>query len=150
MSVKIKTRIAPSPTGQLHIGTARTALFNYLFAQKTGGEFIVRIEDTDQARSTKEFETNILTGLAILGLQYGGEIIRQSERTALYKQKLEELINSGQAYLSLEKEGESKEVIRLKNPGTQVTFTDLVHGEITFDTTELKDFVIVLTVYQAK
>ncbi|MDO8183781.1 MAG: glutamate--tRNA ligase [bacterium] len=139
---KVKTRIAPSPTGYLHIGTARTALFNYLFARKNGGEFIVRIEDTDKARSTKEFEENILTGLAALGLQHDGEITYQSKRTEIYKTKLEALITSGKAYISEETEGESKEVIRLKNPGSKITFTDLIHGEITFDTAELKDFVI--------
>lgn len=142
MSQKIITRIAPSPTGNLHIGTARTALFNYLFAKKNGGEFLIRVEDTDKARSTKEFEANILDGLAALGLKHDSEITYQSQRTNLYKQKLEELISSGKAYISQESEGESKEVIRLKNPGAKVTFTDLIHGEITFDTTELKDFVI--------
>ena len=142
MSQKIITRIAPSPTGNLHIGTARTALFNYLFAKKNGGEFLIRVEDTDKARSTKGFEANILDGLAALGLKHDGEITYQSQRTNLYKQKLEELISSGKAYISQESEGESKEVIRLKNPGAKVTFTDLIHGEITFDTTELKDFVI--------
>lgn len=140
--MSVKTRIAPSPTGNLHIGTARTALFNYLFAKQNGGEFIIRIEDTDKARSTKEFEANILTGLKALGLNYDGEITYQSQRTSLYKTKLEELINSGKAYVSQETEGESKEVIRLKNPGAQVTFTDLIKGEITFDTTELGHFVI--------
>lgn len=103
---------------------------------------MIRIEDTDKARSTKEFEENILTGLATLGLQHDAEITRQSERTEIYKQKLEELIKSGKAYVSQETEGESKEVIRLKNAGAQVTFKDLIHDEITFDTTELGDFVI--------
>ena len=138
----IKVRIAPSPTGNLHLGTARTALFNYLYAHKMGGQFFIRIEDTDKARSTKEFEQNILSGLEALGLKYNAEITHQSERTEIYKQKLEELINSGKAYISQETEGESKEVIRLKNPGTKITFTDLIKGEITFDTTELADFVI--------
>ena len=135
-------RIAPSPTGNLHIGTARTALFNYLYAHKMGGQFLVRIEDTDKARSTKEFEQNILDGLKALGLNHDDEITHQSKRTDLYKQKLEQLLKEGKAYISQETEGESKEVIRLKNPGTQITFKDLIKGEITFDTTELKDFVI--------
>ncbi len=142
MSSKPIVRIAPSPTGNLHLGTARTALFNYLFAHKMGGQFLIRIEDTDKARSTKEFEDNILTGLAALGLHHDGEITYQSKRTQIYKQKLEELIKSGKAYISQETEGESKEVVRLKNPGGKITFTDLVHSEITFDTTELSDFVI--------
>lgn len=142
MSTKVKTRIAPSPTGNLHIGTARTALFNYLFARKNGGQFLIRVEDTDKARSTKEFEENILTGLTALGLKHDGKITYQSKRTEIYKTKIEELINSGKAYISQETEGESKEVIRLKNPGAKVTFKDLIHGEISFDTTELKDFII--------
>ncbi len=146
MSAKVKTRIAPSPTGNFHLGTARTALFNYLFAHKNGGEFICRIEDTDKARSTKEFEANILSSLTTLGLTLDGPITHQSERTEIYKQKLEELIKSGKAYLSQETEGESKEVIRLKNPGSKITFTDLIHDEVTFDTTELGDIVIAKSV----
>lgn len=138
----IKTRLAPSPTGYFHLGTARTALFNYLFAKKNSGQFIVRIEDTDKSRSTKEFEADILNGLEILGLKSDEPITRQSERTAIYKKKIEKLIASGQAYISPEPEGASKEVVRLKNPGAKVTFTDLIHDEITFDTTELGDFVI--------
>ncbi|MBP9856257.1 MAG: glutamate--tRNA ligase [Candidatus Pacebacteria bacterium] len=149
MSHQIITRIAPSPTGNLHIGTARTALFNYLFAKQNGGEFLIRIEDTDKARSTKKFEENILTGLAALGLQHDAEITYQSKRTDIYKAKLEELINSGKAYVSQETEGESKEVIRLKNPGAKVTFNDLILGEITFDTTELGDFVIAKNLEEA-
>ena len=66
---KVITRIAPSPTGHLHIGTARTALFNYLFARKHGGTFIIRSEDTDRVRSTKEFENGILEGLEWLGFE---------------------------------------------------------------------------------
>lgn len=145
----IRTRIAPSPTGNLHIGTARTALFNYLFAKQNGGEFLIRIEDTDKARSTKEFEKNILDGLAQLGLQHDGEITYQSKRTEIYKNKLEQLIKSEKAYISQETEGESKEVIRLKNPGAKVTFNDLILGEITFDTTELGDFVIAKNLEEA-
>ncbi len=105
----IRTRIAPSPTGLLHIGTARTALFNYLYAKSQGGQFILRIEDTDQARSTQEFEQNIVTGLEWLGLHPDEGITtsgskgdfgpyRQSERTELYRPYLEQLIVSGAAY----------------------------------------------------
>jgi glutamyl-tRNA synthetase len=139
-------RIAPSPTGNLHIGTARTALFNFLFARHTGGSFLLRIEDTDKARSTEAFEKNIIEGLSWLGLTTDGEVVRQSRRGALYKEKLQELIKKGAAYVSKEPAKESPsemvEVVRLKNPGTKITFTDLIHGDITFDTTELKDFVI--------
>jgi len=141
MKSKPRVRIAPSPTGLFHIGTARTALFNYLFAKHYEGEFIVRVEDTDKARSTKEFEQNILDGLDWLGFK-ADEFYRQSERGEIYKQKLQELISADKAYLSTEETGESKEVIRFRNPGKEIIFTDEVHGEIKFDTTELGDFVI--------
>ncbi|BBE30360.1 glutamate--tRNA ligase 1 [Tepiditoga spiralis] len=102
----IRTRFAPSPTGYLHVGGARTALFNYLFARKNGGKFILRIEDTDIERSTKESEEQLIKALKWLGLdwdegpQVGGEVgpYRQSERTEIYKQKTKELIESGKAY----------------------------------------------------
>jgi glutamyl/glutaminyl-tRNA synthetase len=142
MNRPVVTRIAPSPTGNLHIGTARTALFNYLFARQNNGKFILRIEDTDRARSTAEFEQNILDGLAALGLKADGKITRQSERIDLYRDKIKQLIDSGRAYVSSESVGTNREVIRLKNDGIQVTFQDLIHGEITFDTTELGDLVI--------
>lgn len=141
MKSKPRVRIAPSPTGLFHIGTARTALFNYLFAKHYEGEFIVRVEDTDKARSTKEFEQNILDGLDWLGFK-ADEFYRQSERGEIYKQKLQELISADKAYVSSEETGESREVIRFRNPGKEIIFTDQVHGEIKFDTTELGDFVI--------
>lgn len=140
----IRVRIAPSPTGNLHIGTARTALFNYLFAQKHGGEFIIRIEDTDIVRSKPEFEKDILDGLAWLGLRHT-ELYKQSERTEIYKTYLNTLINDGYAYESQEEvaeEGQRASVIRFKNPNKTVTFTDMIRGDITFDTTDLGDFVI--------
>lgn len=139
------TRVAPSPTGLFHIGTARTALFNYLFARKYGGTFLVRIEDTDRERSKPEYEQNILEGLTWLGLQ-GDGLVRQSDRTELYTTAVDELVASGKAYVSVEpaKDDPSRmvELIRLRNAGASVTFTDAVRGDITFDTTELGDFVI--------
>ncbi|MBI4118407.1 MAG: glutamate--tRNA ligase [Parcubacteria group bacterium] len=136
------TRFAPSPTGSLHVGSARTALFNYLAARKYGGKMILRIEDTDRERSTKAFEEDILDGLKWLNLSHD-EMYRQSERGDIYKKHVEKLLVSGAAYESEEeKEKGSGKVIRFRNPGTQVTFTDLVRGEISFDTTELGDFVI--------
>lgn len=93
----VKTRFAPSPTGELHIGAARTALFSYLFAKNQGGEFLLRIEDTDQKRSTKEFEKNIFDGLSWLGLDHDGKVLYQSERLEIYKQKAQELIKAGMA-----------------------------------------------------
>ena len=142
---EIRTRIAPSPTGDLHIGTARSALFNYLYARQNGGEFIVRIEDTDKERSKKKFEKDILDGLKWLGLEYD-EFYRQSERTDVYKKYIQQLLDSGNAYISKEESKQEKgkeiEVVRLKNKGKKVKFEDLIRGKIEFDTTELKDFVI--------
>jgi glutamyl-tRNA synthetase len=94
----IRVRLAPSPTGPLHIGTARTALFNWLFARKNGGKFIVRIEDTDKERSEKKYEDEILEGLKWLGLDWDEEIYRQSERTEIYKKYLEQMLAKGDAY----------------------------------------------------
>jgi len=138
---RIITRIAPSPTGVLHFGTARTALFNYLYAKKFGGKFILRIEDTDKERSTKEFEQNILENLEWLGLKHD-YFFRQSEREKTYTKYLGKLIKHNKAYISKEEEGDRAEVIRFRNPNKKITFTDLIRGDITFDTTELGDFVI--------
>ena len=144
----IVTRIPPSPTGHLHIGTVRTALFNYLLAKQAGGKVLFRSEDTDKSRSTKEFEQEIIDGLHWLGIVWDneGDIIRQSERASIYKEYLLKLIENGSAYLSKEESravpGTMVEVIRLKNPNKKVTFNDLVRGDVTFDTTELGDIVI--------
>lgn len=141
----VVVRIPPSPTGNLHVGTARTALFNYLYAKQTGGKVVLRLEDTDTERSKKEFEDNIVDGLQWLGITWDNETLyRQSERTAVYKKYLEQMIAENKAYISKEasEEGKRSEVIRFKNPNKEITFTDRVRGEITFDTTELGDFVI--------
>jgi len=140
----IVVRIAPSPTGNLHVGTARTALFNYLFAKQNDGKFIMRIEDTDKERSKKEYEKNITEGLKWLGITWD-DFYRQSEREDHYKRYLEKLIEEGRAYISKEtpkEEGQRSEVIRFKNPNKKVSFKDIIRGTIEFDTTELKDFVI--------
>ena len=141
---KIVVRMAPSPTGNLHIGGARTALFNYLFARKNGGKFILRIEDTDKERSTKEFEKNILDSFEWLGLNYD-ELFRQSEREELYKSYLKKMLDDGLAYISKEEPkdvDQRSEVIRFKNPNKKIVFEDVIRGTVEFDTTELKDFVI--------
>lgn len=143
-SKPIVVRMAPSPTGNLHVGTARTTLFNYLFAKHTGGKFILRIEDTDKERSKPEFEKNIIDGLHWLGLSWD-EFYRQSEREEIYVSYLQKLIDSGHAYVSKEEvkeEGQRAEVIRFKNPNKLITFEDLIRGEVTFNTEELGDFVI--------
>lgn len=140
----IRVRIAPSPTGNLHIGTARAGLFNYLFAKKMGGTFIIRVEDTDKARSTKEFEQNMIDSFTWLGMTWD-EFYRQSERTEIYKTYLLKMIEAGFAYESQEEvkeEGQRASVIRFKNPNKVITFTDMIRGDISFDTTDLGDFVI--------
>jgi glutamyl-tRNA synthetase len=141
---KVVTRFAPSPTGFLHIGGVRTALFSYLYARQNSGKFVLRIEDTDKARSTSEFEKDIMDGLAWLGLRHD-EFFRQSERADIHKKYLQTLIDNGTAYISkekVEKEGDREEVIRFKNPNKKVVFDDLIRGKVEFDTTELGDFVI--------
>ncbi|MDD2657345.1 MAG: glutamate--tRNA ligase family protein [Candidatus Pacebacteria bacterium] len=141
----VVTRIPPSPTGRFHIGTARTALFNYLFARHAGGTIVFRSEDTDRTRSAKEHEDEIVAGLAWLGISWDS-FSRQSEHTERYRELLEKIVGEGKAYISKEpgKEDPSTtvEVVRLRNPGTDITFTDLIRGDITFNTAELGDFVI--------
>ncbi|KKT30340.1 MAG: glutamyl-tRNA synthetase, partial [Candidatus Nomurabacteria bacterium GW2011_GWD1_44_10] len=141
---KVITRFAPSPTGVLHIGSVRTALYSWLYARQNNGKFILRIEDTDKERSKKEFEDNIIDGLNWLGLKHD-EFFRQSDRSVFYKERIIELIAKGAVYVSKEEPkepGERAEVIRFKNPNKVVTFRDEVRGDISFDTTELGDFVI--------
>lgn len=158
---KVVTRFAPSPTGVLHIGSVRTALFNFLYARQHGGKFILRIENTDKERSKKEFEDNIRDGLSWLGLTHD-EFYRQSERKAVYRKYLEKLIADGLAEYAeavilkkitqTDEDEEASEtgsefaprqkVIRFKNPKKIVTFRDEVRGDISFDTTELGNFVI--------
>ena len=94
----IRVRIAPSPTGFLHIGTGQSAPYNWLFAKKMGGKFYLRIEDTDRERSTKEYEESILGALCWLGLDWCGEVIHQSERIQLYRTALEKLLSEGKAF----------------------------------------------------
>lgn len=144
MSKKVVTRFAPSPTGFLHAGNYRTALFSYIFTLQNQGKFILRIEDTDKARSKKEYEDNILESLKWLGIKYDG-FFRQSDRTDIHKSYIKKLIDSGHAYISKEtpkEEGDRTEVIRFKNPNKKVSFVDLVRGKIEFDTTDLGDFII--------
>jgi len=98
MSTQIKTRFAPSPTGDLHIGSLRTALFAYLFARHNQGKFFLRIEDTDQSRYKEGSIDSIVEGLKWAGLKYDDEIIYQSKRTAIYKRYADELVKAGHAY----------------------------------------------------
>jgi glutamyl-tRNA synthetase len=141
---KIVTRFAPSPTGLLHGGNYRTAVFAYLFAKKHNGEFIIRIEDTDRERSKKEYEDNIWETITWLGLLPDRKF-RQSEHQKRHTELLHKLIDEDKAYVSKEeikKEGDRAEVIRFRNPNKLVTFVDLIRGPIAIDTTDLGDFVI--------
>jgi len=145
MSQKVITRFPPSPTGWLHVGSVRTLLFNYIFAKQQGGVMRLRIEDTDKERSKPEYKKYIYDSLEWLGVAYDGPVLIQSKRTAAYKEKLQQLISSEHAYISKEEPKEAggrTEVIRFRNPKKVITFNDKIRGNITFDTTELGDFVI--------
>ena len=98
----VRVRLAPSPTGNLHIGTARTAVFNWLFARHNGGQFILRIEDTDLERSRPEYTDNILEGLTWLGMTWDEGPVYQTQRTDLYQQAIQSLLDQGLAYRSYE------------------------------------------------
>lgn len=166
------TRFAPSPTGYLHIGGVRTALFSWLYARQNQGKFILRIEDTDQERSTQESVEAILEGMVWLGLDYDEGPIYQTDRFERYQEIIAQLLETGQAYRCycskdrlkkmreqqrankqkpkydgccryLEKPQDGDYVIRFKNPlEGQVVIDDLVRGQITIDNRELDDLVI--------
>ncbi len=168
----VRTRFAPSPTGSLHVGGARTAIFNWLFARHAGGEFILRIEDTDRSRSTEESIEEITQAMQWLGLDWDEGPFRQSERLDIYQKLANELLESGKAYKcyvtpqELEekrKEAQSKgEVLRYKrewareNEGPDnpyairlqtpdegtIEVQDLLRGTVVFDAGEVDDFVI--------
>lgn len=100
--MSVRVRIAPSPTGNLHIGTARTAVFNWLFARSQGGQFLLRIEDTDLERSKSEYTDNIIEGLQWLGMNWDEGPFYQSERLDMYREKVQELLDKGLAYRAYE------------------------------------------------
>ena len=169
---KVVTRFAPSPTGTLHIGGVRTALFNYVYAKQNDGLFLVRIEDTDKERSSKKFEKNILDNLNSIGLKPDLDPINQSERNDIYTAAAQKLIDSNQAYYcdcsveELDKmrsdqqsrgqkpqyDGRSRDknllksentVLRLKTPlDGEVIVKDHVRGDISFNNSELDDLII--------
>lgn len=122
----IIVRYPPSPTGLFHIGTARTVLFNYLFAKKHGGKAIMRLEDTDKERSNKQYEENILSGIQKLGMSWDGQVEYQSKRTDIYKKYLTQLLEEGKAYhcfctteeLNIMRDKAQKEKRAFRYPGT--------------------------------
>ena len=168
----LRTRFAPSPTGYLHVGGARTALFNWLFAKHNKGQFILRVEDTDQLRSTEESTTAILDAMRWLGLDWDGEPYFQAERVEIHRKMVQKLIDEGKAYHCVctpedleEKrkkalsEGRKPKydgtcrdknfgraensVVRYKNPQMGVTVVnDLIKGNVRFNNEELDDLVI--------
>ena len=134
--MKIITRFAPSPTGYLHIGGVRTALFNYIFAKKNNGTFLVRIEDTDKERSKDEYIDAIMDGLDWIKLNPDKKPIKQSDRFEVYQQEANRLIEEGKAY-------EDDGAVRLKiNKEGSTKVQDLVYGDIEFLNKELDDLVI--------
>ncbi len=169
---EIVTRFAPSPTGTLHIGGVRTALFNYVYARQHNGKFLIRIEDTDLERSKKEFERNILDNLNSIGLVPDEDPINQSERNEIYLKAAEKILDSGNAYWcdcsqeeleemrkaqtaagkkpmydgrsrKLGLERSDKAVLRLATPETgEIIVNDLIRGEIKFNNNELDDLIL--------
>ncbi len=172
MSEKVRVRFAPSPTGFLHIGGVRTALFNWLYARNQSGTFVLRIEDTDASRSTDESIEEILSAMDWLGMNHDEGPHRQTERQDLYNEKIQALLDAGQAYRcycsqeridqlrkELQAEGknpkydglcrnrkdqpEEPHVIRLKVPLEGTTvFNDLLRGNVSWDNSELDDFIL--------
>lgn len=140
MSSNIKVRFAPSPTGYLHIGGARTALFNWLFARHNKGVFLLRIEDTDQQRSTEAATQAILDSMKWLGLEWDEGPYFQSQRLSIYKQNAEKLVSNGKAFYDTDAEGRKAIRFRMQDGVTEIN--DLIHGTITFDTSLIEDFVI--------
>lgn len=144
-SQKVVTRFAPSPTGKAHAGGYRTAMYAWLFARQQGGEFVLRIEDTDRARNVPEAKDDIYEALKWLGINHDRMYI-QSENLDRHREVLHQLIKEEKAYISHEEakdgSGVMKDVIRFRNPNKTITFTDLIRGEISIDTTDLGDFVV--------
>jgi len=136
----IRVRFAPSPTGNLHIGGGRTALFNWLFAQAKAGKFVLRIEDTDKARSKQEFVDEILYSLKWLGFNWD-EIYYQSQRFEIYRELANKLLKEEKAYI--EKNEFGQEAIIFKVPQQKIKLNDLIRGGIEFDSSLIKDQVLI-------
>ena len=133
----VRVRFAPSPTGYLHIGSARTALFNWLYARHNNGKFILRIEDTDKERSKEEYLEEILGSLKWLFMDWDEEPIFQSKRFDIYKKYAEELVGQGLAYM------EGPAIIFKVKKERKISFDDMIHGAIEVSTNEIKDQVLI-------
>lgn len=165
MPQPLRVRFAPAPTGYLHLGSARTALFNWMAAKSMGGEFLLRIEDTDIERSQQEMIDVILVALAWMGLDWDGPVVRQSEFADAHRDAVDKLLASGQAYWSTPVPPEDRErtggraydpaerdrdlgpgdgrAVRFKVPQQGVTaWDDLIRGHVSFDNKNLEDFVV--------
>ena len=136
-----RVRFAPSPTGNLHIGGGRTALFNWLYARAKGGKFILRIEDTDKLRSKKEFVDEILDSLQWLGFNWD-EIYYQSQRSDIYNEFAQRLLKAGKAYTEKSPEREGEAIIFKVMP-QKIMVNDLIRGEIEFNSEVIKDQVLI-------
>ena len=136
----VRVRFAPSPTGFLHIGGSRTALFNWLYARAKDGKLILRIEDTDKERSKQEYVDEILESLSWLGF-YWDEIYYQSKRFALYREQAERLLKEKKAYVE-KTEGRGEAIIYKVTP-QKIIIRDLIRGEIEFDADTIKDQVLI-------
>lgn len=135
---EVRVRFAPSPTGLLHPGGARTALFNYLFARCHGGKLVLRIEDTDRTRSTVGYEQALISDLHWLGLPFDEGPYRQSERADLYTEALKRLSEEGMTYESVD--DESRRATYFSPPERQGSFPDTLRGEVSFG--RIEDFVL--------
>lgn len=152
----VRVRFAPSPTGNLHIGGGRTALFNWLFAQSQNGKFVLRIEDTDKERSRQEFVDEILSSLKWLGFNWD-EIYYQSQRFDRYRMHADKLLKAGLAYIEKSPEGKEAIIFKVNGPGSflavhpersegspqKISVSDLIRGKIEFDASLIKDQVII-------
>jgi glutamyl-tRNA synthetase len=135
---EVRVRFAPSPTGRLHLGSARTALFNHLFARCYDGDLVLRIEDTDKVRSSEEFERDLLDSLGWLGLSFDEGPYRQSERGSFYEEAAARLSEKGLTYEAEDEAG--RRALYFRPPDRAGSFCDGLRGEIPFS--KIQDFVI--------
>ena len=146
---KPRVRFAPSPTGYLHVGSARTALFNWLYARSTGGTMVLRIEDTDESRNRSELTQAIFEYLAWLGIDYDDGPFYQSERRERHREIVQQLLDGGRAYLCDADDNElpgtemtEGRAVRFRTPGGTTVVDDVIRGRVVFDHAQLGDFVI--------